>query len=103
METKQIARIAKVSKNTVYNVKKGKTELYKPETVNRILSLLDFHSKFLTDVFLQPAFLEMCDTAISKSRNPQVREFAALCKHASLSLKISDSEKESDSQKLKSK
>ena len=87
MKPKEVAQIAKVSPNTVYKKKQGRVQSYNPETVNLVLGLLDFHNEYLKDIFLEQAFIEICETAIAKSRKPDIREFAALCKHASLALK----------------
>ncbi|MBW7888381.1 MAG: hypothetical protein H3C35_08485 [Bacteroidetes bacterium] len=88
MKQSKIANTVGVSRSTVNQVLKGKYN-HKTEgsIVERIFLLSNFETEFLPEVFSNNLFLEMCETAVEKSRKREVREFAAVLKQAALSLR----------------
>ncbi len=87
MKQTDIAKQTGVSRSMVNKVMQGKyNHKTKDNVVEKIFLLSNFETEFLPQVFGSNLFLEICETAVEKSRKREVREFAAVLKHAALSM-----------------
>ena len=71
----QVAKIEGVSTSYVYKVSKGEIKGPKAE---RIIELLALKEEDFYPLFADEIFLELCNTAIMRAKNIEVRKRAAL-------------------------
>ena len=84
MKIQAIAKSLKKSPSYVYKTLQGKNNGKDLETITL---LLNFEKNTLPGLFLHDCFLELCETAIMKSRNLKTKEFAVYCKQLHLFMK----------------
>lgn len=84
MNITEIAKRIKKSPSYVYKTLQGKNN---GKDIEKITLLLNFEERTLPDLFLNDCFLELCETAIMKSKNLKTKEFAAYCKQLHLFMK----------------
>lgn len=77
MNQAEIAKILGLSRATVSRYKSGKTNAVKAE---QIKALLEFEHTIM-DMFKDEEFNNVCEVALSKSRNPKTIKYASLLQH----------------------
>lgn len=87
MKNSEVAKMCNISESLVSRVRRGKVKSPKSEV---ILAALDIETHLL-NAMKTDLFAEMCDVAISKSKNNDVRKLATLMQHWSLGMRNGES------------
>jgi len=83
--TSEVAKIAETSRNSVNKYKNG--EKLDDEELQSKLEFVFGFEKTLKQMITHKNFYEMCEVAISKSRNVEVRKFATVLQRMSMNIK----------------